>query len=271
MKHTLLGTKDKPLPDDTLTALLGGLDEALFRQMFGLDHERLRQGAEALLEGGGHLGEGLFDAGTGARTIRTAMLGLAQEADALFKPRGRTTKLNAAIELLREHQRAQRDAALSPQAFLDQQRGLGEARAARELCVTKRRGLVRRSGSPDTGHQSDAPARATRSLTEDAENQPDRRDPLDAWDAEHKGLSARFQATRRVEAELPGDRARAQRLSQEIGELRARVLSAGELQTALDTPTRARIRKLAEAHDALNARHSSSHAPTPSRRQRARC
>ncbi|MFT3924955.1 MAG: AAA family ATPase [Myxococcales bacterium] len=251
MKHTLLGAKDKPLPDDSLHGLLGGLDENLFRQMFGLDHERLRQGAEALLEGGGNLGEGLFDAGTGARTIRAAMLGLAQEADALFRARGRTPKLNAAIDALREHQRAQREAALSPQAFLEQQRGLTEAREARESRAARRRALFEEKARLSRAISLIPLLTRRASLVAPPDSQLEPGDPLEAWDAEHKRLTARFQATRRVEAELPGDRARAQRLTQEIAELKGRVLSAGELHGALDTPTRSRIRKLAESHEAL--------------------
>src|SRR5690606_34005772 len=102
---TLLDRDEKPLPDTLLTPLLGGLDERLFSSMFGLDHERLRAGAEALLHGGGHVGEGLFDAGSGARAIRLALESLRVEAEELYKPRGRTPKLNVSVELLREQRR----------------------------------------------------------------------------------------------------------------------------------------------------------------------
>src|SRR5690606_537413 len=133
---------DKPLDEGVLSPFLGGLNEALFRHMFGLDHERLRQGAEALLAGGGHLGEGLFDAGTGARTIRRVLEQLKQEADELYKARGRTPKLNAAIEGLRENRRAQREAVLSPQAFVEQQRALSEAREAQAKAAEAKRKLL---------------------------------------------------------------------------------------------------------------------------------
>ncbi len=251
LKHTLLSTRDKPLPEDALAPLLGGLDEALFRQMFGLDHERLRQGAEALLAGGGNLSEGLFDAGTGARAIRATLASLSEEADALFRPRGRTPRLNAAIEVLREHQRAQREAALSPQAFLEQQRGLSEARRAREERVEKRRALFEEKARLARAIALTPLLSRLSALSQDESARAEARDPLDAWDAEHKNLAARFQATRRIEADLPRERARAERLGREIAELRGRVLSAGELHAALDTPTRTRIRKCAEGHDAL--------------------
>jgi uncharacterized protein YhaN len=256
MKHTLLGPDDKPLLEDALVRMLGGLDENLFRQMFGLDHERLRHGAEALLSGGGRVGEGLFDAGTGARAIRLAMESLAREAESLFKVKGRTPRLNAAIEQLKEHHKAQRDAALSPQAFLEQERGLTEARAARELAVKSRRGLYEEKAQLERAialfpllvrH-----AQLTAALAE-----------LGGFDAggdavlesEHERLLARHQASRRAADELPRERTRAELIQHEIAALRARVLSAGELSSAIDTPTRTRLRKLGEMHKALTREH----------------
>ncbi len=130
-KQTLLDERERPLDESTLRALLGGLDETLYRQMFGLDHERLRLGAEALLQGGGGLGEGLFDAGTGARSIHAALTSLKDEADALYRPKGQR-KLNVALSLLREKQRERKDAMLSPQAFEEQKRALLDAESIRE-------------------------------------------------------------------------------------------------------------------------------------------
>ena len=44
---------DQPLPEDALSRLLGGLDEGLYRSLFGLDMEGLARGSEALLAGKG--------------------------------------------------------------------------------------------------------------------------------------------------------------------------------------------------------------------------
>ena len=130
-KQTLLDERERPLDESLVRAMLGGLDESLYRQMFGLDHERLRLGAEALLQGGGGLGEGLFDAGTGARSIHAALTSLKEEADALYRPKGQR-KLNVALAALRERQRERKDAMLSPQAFEDQKRALHEAEGTRD-------------------------------------------------------------------------------------------------------------------------------------------
>jgi len=68
---------------------------------------------EALLKGGGHLGEGLFDASVGSRALRDLKESLSSEAEELYKPRGKTPKLNQALEVLREKTREKKESALS--------------------------------------------------------------------------------------------------------------------------------------------------------------
>ncbi|HEX6243478.1 MAG TPA: AAA family ATPase, partial [Polyangiales bacterium] len=101
-KHTLLDDKGEPVDDGALGEMLLGIDESMFRQMFGLDHQRLREGGEALLAGGGNLGEGLFDASVGTRALRQLKEALKAEAELLYKARGKTPKLNLALDVLRE-------------------------------------------------------------------------------------------------------------------------------------------------------------------------
>ena len=64
-KDTLLDPSGKPIPEGKLQSLLGAVDRDLFVSMFGLGHERLRRGAEDLLQAGGALGESLFEAAGG--------------------------------------------------------------------------------------------------------------------------------------------------------------------------------------------------------------
>lgn len=252
LKNTLLSRDDKPIEEVVLKRLLGGLDETLFRQMFGLDHERLRQGAEALLAGGGHVGEGLFDAGTGARAIREALTSLELEADSIFKARGRTTpKLNIAIEALKEHHKAQRDATLSPQAFLEQEAEVSEARKQREIAVGLRRTLREERSRLERAVRQLPLLTSYVTLTTELNAQPHETVSLDeTWLSQLHELRARFLSTRKTEAELPRERERAHRLAEDIKGLKTRVLSAGELQHTLDTPTRARLRKLSEGYEA---------------------
>ncbi|HEX5660783.1 MAG TPA: AAA family ATPase, partial [Polyangiales bacterium] len=142
VKNTLLDSEGGALPEDVLGPWLGGLDEKLFKQMFGLDHERLRQGAEALLRAGGQLGEVLFDASTGGRSVHVTLEQLRAEADALYKARGRSPLLNAALEALKERKTERNAAMLSPQAFVDQQAGLEEARQERSAAASARAAMA---------------------------------------------------------------------------------------------------------------------------------
>ncbi len=61
-KNTLLDANNKPLNEKHLQAFLGGMSEAQFLALCCFDHDRLRQGGEDLLNGGGDVGESLFEA-----------------------------------------------------------------------------------------------------------------------------------------------------------------------------------------------------------------
>jgi uncharacterized protein YhaN len=142
VKQTLLDRQEQPVDESALTTLLGGVNESLFRQMFALDHERLREGAELLLEGKGDVGESLFEAGLNARSLHKAQLALRAEADEIYKQRGQTPKLNACLRTLRDNERRRKDAMLSPQVFESERQALREAEAAQESTLEKRRVLM---------------------------------------------------------------------------------------------------------------------------------
>src|SRR5258705_13417679 len=60
--NTLLDREGRPVDEAVLARLLSGVSEEQFLTMFGLDHETLRRGGEALLAGKGNVGESLFGA-----------------------------------------------------------------------------------------------------------------------------------------------------------------------------------------------------------------
>ncbi len=90
-------TTDRPLPEKSITDLLGGLDQALYKNLFGLDLSGLVAGSDELLRGEGELGRSLFQAAAGLASLHGLMAGLDNEASALFKPRGLTGRLNRAL------------------------------------------------------------------------------------------------------------------------------------------------------------------------------
>ena len=129
--RTLLDAAGDPLPEHALLPFLGGIGEEVFRAAFGLDHETLRLGAQALLEGRGHLGESLFGAGLGGTGIPSVLAALRKEADDLYSPLARTKKLNVAIRAVVDAKKRAHAAALPASAWLTQEQAIREGHAER--------------------------------------------------------------------------------------------------------------------------------------------
>ncbi|MBX3197157.1 MAG: AAA family ATPase [Labilithrix sp.] len=143
--NTLLDAREQPLDEGVMKKLLAGVTKETFAHAFGLDHGTLEAGAKALLEGRGDLGESLFDASVGGGgEVQRLLSELTAEADRLFKPRGSALPLNDALKSFAEAQKAIREKESRPEAFLDQERGLAEAFAAREARVKERADLADR-------------------------------------------------------------------------------------------------------------------------------
>jgi uncharacterized protein YhaN len=97
-KNTLRGADDVTVLDDSvLRRLLGGIDQATFESMFGLDHATLVRGGQAITSGSGEIGQILFAAGAGIASLRAVLKQLELEADNLFSPRARNPKINQAV------------------------------------------------------------------------------------------------------------------------------------------------------------------------------
>jgi uncharacterized protein YhaN len=259
LKHTLLDRDERPLAEGLLAPLLGGLDETLFRQMFGLDHERLREGGEALLRGGGHLGEGLFDAGSGARAIRHALEALRAEADQLYKPRGRTPKLNVSVEQLREQRRKLRDAMLSPQAYVEQQKAVADALSERELGAARRRELLLEQARllrqlalfPLLAQHAALTLERARLRAVLAERRGGTLTEGAELEQELRTLAQRLATLHAFRAEEPERTAELAALQREVEALRLRLGPVARLAGELDTPARTRLRRFAEEERTL--------------------
>lgn len=120
---------DQPLPEDALFRLLGGLDEGLYRSLFGLDMEGLTRGSEALLAGKGEIGQSLFEAAAGMASLKQLLGHLDAEASGLFRPLGTTSVIKVAIRELEEKRKLVRDAKVSPHAWEQAERNRRQAEA----------------------------------------------------------------------------------------------------------------------------------------------
>ncbi|MET0341072.1 MAG: AAA family ATPase, partial [Polyangiales bacterium] len=249
-KSTLLDASNEPVDEAGLTRLLGGLDETLFRQMFGLDHVTLRAGGEALLAGEGQLGETLFSAASGARGVSQLIASLRAQLDGLYKARGKQPRLNQALERLHACERRTKDAMLSPQSYIDQKRALEEARIGRDRALVQRRALLseqsqlgRRIAILPVLRRREELLRAPVTVAPTSGDEAALATLLVELTRRHAGVLAALEAR-------PAQLAERALLERDVAELRAR-LGAAAAASALETPVRARLRKLADEARAL--------------------
>lgn len=127
-KNTLAAPDGTLLDEGVLAGFLQHMPEAVFRNMFGLDQAALRRGGEQLRRGKGDLGESLFQASSGGPSIRHVLSGLEQEADKLWKARGKQ-EIRVAIERHAEARARLRQANKGAEAVRAQQREVDALRA----------------------------------------------------------------------------------------------------------------------------------------------
>ncbi|MEO8991811.1 MAG: AAA family ATPase, partial [Nitrosospira sp.] len=109
-------------------ALTGGLDRKQFEVMFGIDHERLREGGKLLLSADGELGSALFEASAGTRGVTTLLASLQEDSRRYFIPRSKQAVLNEASLQIDEYKRAYRQALTRPAEWRDRQRAHADAK-----------------------------------------------------------------------------------------------------------------------------------------------
>jgi uncharacterized protein YhaN len=132
-KDTLLDADGQALPDDALSAFLGNVDQDFFSSLFGLGADELRQGAEALLQGRGEVGQALFSASLAGTSVHRVLEQLDADARAIFS--GRSTKnvtLRPAVNAHGTHLQASRQASVRPEAWEEVLALLAQAQDDRE-------------------------------------------------------------------------------------------------------------------------------------------
>lgn len=84
---TLLDDEERPLDEGLLGALLGGQNVDSFLRMFSLDHRRLRDGGQAILDARDDVGRAIFAAGAGLVGVSHLQTALEDEAKAIWTRR----------------------------------------------------------------------------------------------------------------------------------------------------------------------------------------
>lgn len=136
-KNTLLDPLGKPLPDSSLDTYLRGIDASLFSSLFGINHEALVLGAQAILEGAGDVGQSLFAAGLGATNLRAVLKSLEDEAQALYKSAGSVPRINQTLSAYKEACRESEDSSRSSREWEEHERALNEAMEDRKKVAEK--------------------------------------------------------------------------------------------------------------------------------------
>jgi uncharacterized protein YhaN len=112
-KNTLLNPEGGVLDEQTLRPFLQGVTEELFNTLFGIDHQALLQGGQEILEQKGEVGQVLFSAALGSHVLHAVLEQFDDEADGLFRPRGSTQVINAALKSYTELKKEIREHSLS--------------------------------------------------------------------------------------------------------------------------------------------------------------
>lgn len=119
-KGTLRDDDDREMDDDALLPFLGQADRELFERAFGLSHERLRKGGEAMLRAGGEIGDSLIEAGAGIGDLPRLREELEDQAGKLYGPRKVASKaIYHHRSLYDDARRRKLDASLSPKAWAE--------------------------------------------------------------------------------------------------------------------------------------------------------
>jgi uncharacterized protein YhaN len=143
-KNSLLAPDGEPLDESVLARFLGGVTSSTFLHTFGLNHETLREAADALIEGKGDIGVSLFDAAMGGSGARAVLASLEEEAESLYSPRDRAGKrlVNHTLGELALATERVNNAITPPQSFLDQQAELNKKKAELADVDARRRKLL---------------------------------------------------------------------------------------------------------------------------------
>ncbi|WP_448950242.1 AAA family ATPase [Labrys neptuniae] len=171
LKHSLTDGEDAPLDDGLLEPLLSGISREVFQAAFGLDQAGLREGARQMLAAEGEVGESLFAAASGLKTLVSVRSGLEGEADGLFGARKSNKRaFYEAQERYDQARRSLRELSLKADDVrdLDQEIEAGEARA-RALAEKLRETGIRRARIDRVRRVSPLLARITRAEAARAE------------------------------------------------------------------------------------------------------
>ena len=124
-------------PEDVLQPFLGGVDHETFQRVYGIGHEELRKGGDDMQALRGLVGESLFAATIGGVGLVEAITRLDDEANELFSPTKRNTRIKLSEKHYKELQKQKREARLSSNEWTKLQDDLRAAQQRRDEVVSQ--------------------------------------------------------------------------------------------------------------------------------------
>ncbi len=118
LKNTLRDATDQvQVDEDQLRQHLSGVDRDLFRYMFGINHELLRQGGHEIVLGQGRMSETLFASAAGLARLQQVQQELTGKLEATFKARGSKDQFNLWRAEYDHHQKAMKEQMVTVEAW----------------------------------------------------------------------------------------------------------------------------------------------------------
>jgi uncharacterized protein YhaN len=152
---TVRGPDDAdPIDETRLTTLLGGIDAEAFARRYGIDHDELRRGGEAIARGQGEIADILFAAGAGLADVRAVQSRLDERAAELFKYRGKVSTINQLLSRLTDVRKAMKEASLSTSEWIKCEKSLHEETARQGKLLDELSALRAAAGRLDRARRS---------------------------------------------------------------------------------------------------------------------
>ncbi|NLC36265.1 MAG: AAA family ATPase, partial [Alcaligenaceae bacterium] len=119
----LVDAAGEKLAPVVLERWLGGVTDAFYERMFGLDHRRLEQGSRAMLQAGDDVDSALFQAAAGLATLNGVLSALREEAAGLWTPHhSRNRAWYAASDRYKEADKLVKAATVRPTTWAEAER-----------------------------------------------------------------------------------------------------------------------------------------------------
>ncbi len=121
-KATVVDSNDAPIDETRLVAMMHGQGRPVFHVGWSLDHQRLREGGQAIVTAKDDLGQALFAAGSGLTAIAEVQRALEGEIDQIWGKRASEKRLYSRVERdLKDAERRLKEAQLRPADWKSEQ------------------------------------------------------------------------------------------------------------------------------------------------------